>query len=312
MRLKYRDITIIIFLLLLPQLVFGGPSNIKWNAQYQSYINQYKDIAIKEMLKYGIPASITLSQGLLESGAGKSELARKGNNHFGIKCHNWTGRKTYHDDDENNECFRAYNNALESYEDHSKFLVNSKRYQSLFALKTTDYKGWAHGLKKAGYATNPTYAQSLINIIELYRLYEYDKAKGYDKFMAEHSGNNYKYASNSISHTIKICNKNYYVVARTGDSFKSIGKEVGISYRKLAKYNERGKKEPLKQGDIIYLKKKRRKADKAFKNKPHTVKAGESIYSISQKYGIKMKSLCKKNNLNENYSIKVGDKLRVY
>lgn len=292
--------------------MLGATSNIKWNAQYQNYINQFKDIAIKEMLRYGIPASITLSQGLLESGAGRSELARKGNNHFGIKCHDWTGRKTYHDDDERNECFRAYDNAWESYEDHSKFLVNGKRYQSLFSLKHTDYKGWAHGLKKAGYATNPVYAQRLIDIIELYRLYEFDRAKSYDKFMAEHSGNNDKYADNSQSHTIKICNQNYYIIARKGDTFKSIGKETGISYRKLAKYNERDKKYILKEGDIVYLKKKRTKADKAFKKKPHTVKSGESIYSISQKYGIRIKSLCKKNNITDNYRIKVGDKLRVY
>ena len=163
-------------------------------------------------------------------------------------------------------------------------------------------------MKAAGYATNPRYAQSLIDIIETYGLSRFDKAKGYNRFIEKHEAER----TNVISHEIRKCNKNYYVVARTGDSFKSIGKEIGISYRKLAKYNERGKKEPLKQGDIIYLKKKRSKADKAFKNKPHTVKAGESIYSISQKYGIKMKSLCKKNNLNENYSIKVGDKLQVY
>ena len=113
-------------------------AQMKWNSTYQQYIDQYKDVAIEQMKKYHIPASITLAQGLFESGAGRSELARKGNNHFGIKCHGWKGRKVYHDDDASNECFRAYNNAYESYEDHSRFLVSGKRYQSLFSLKNTD------------------------------------------------------------------------------------------------------------------------------------------------------------------------------
>ena len=138
-------------------------AQVKWNAGYQAYIDKYKDIAIREMLSYNIPASITLAQGLLESGAGRSDLTRKGNNHFGIKCHGWTGRTTYHDDDEQGECFRAYDSPLESFEDHSRFLATSKRYQHLFKLSHTDYKGWAHGLKKAGYATNPQYAHKLIN-----------------------------------------------------------------------------------------------------------------------------------------------------
>lgn len=303
----YRYLASILLSVLIPMQTLGGTAGIKWNSQYQGYINRYKDIAIREMLRYGIPASITLAQGLLESGAGRSELARKGNNHFGIKCHGWTGRKTYHDDDENNECFRAYNNVLESYEDHSRFLAGSRRYRSLFTLKNTDYKGWARGLKAAGYATNPTYAQNLIDIIELYRLYEYDRAKSYDRFITEHSGDGRRY-----THTIKICNRNYYIVTRRGDTFKSIGKEMGISYRKLAKYNERNKKSVLNTGDIIYLKKKRKRADKSFKNKPHIVRSGESMYSIAQKYGIRIKSLYKKNNLSPDYNIKAGDKLRVY
>ena len=146
------------------------------NRQYEEYIHKYKDLAVDEMKRYRIPASITLAQGLLESGAGKSTLARKSNNHFGIKCHGWTGRTITADDDEEGECFRAYNNAEESYEDHSKFLVNNKRYSSLFNLSRTDYKGWAAGLKACGYATNPQYSQRIIQIIELYNLNQYDLA----------------------------------------------------------------------------------------------------------------------------------------
>lgn len=285
-------------------------AQLKWNSRYQAYINQYKDLAIAEMLKYNIPASITLAQGLLESGAGMSELARNGNNHFGIKCHDWTGGRTYHNDDADNECFRAYRDVYESYEDHSRFLARQPRYRSLFKLKRTDYKGWARGLKKCGYATSPTYAKQLIGIIELYKLHEYDKAKRYDKFMVQRSS--VKDGGYGINlHPIHIYNKNYYLNARQGDTFKSIAKEVGISYRKLAKYNERDKDDSLVPGEIIYLKKKQKKADKVYKNRPHRVKAGESMYSIAQYYGIRLKNLYKMNNLSPDYSIQVGDLLRV-
>lgn len=286
----------------------------RWNQAYQDYINTYKDIAIEEMLRYNIPASITLAQGLIESGAGKSELARKGNNHFGIKCHDWTGRTIHHDDDALQECFRAYDSALQSYEDHSKFLRNKPRYASLFHLELTDYKGWAHGLKAAGYATNPKYAYSLINIIETYNLSQYDNATSYNRTSAQSSNNSsiQNIVTYAGEHIIRIANKNYYIVARQGDTFRNIGKEVGISYRKLAKYNERDKNMVLEKGDIVYLKKKRTKSDKIFKHVPHVVKAGESMYTIAQRYGIRLKSLYKKNHLDYEHEIRPGDKLKVY
>ena len=290
--------------------VMGVAAQMKWNQSFQNYINQYKDIAIKEMERYHIPASITLAQGIFESAAGQSELCRKGNNHFGIKCHGWTGRTVYHDDDETQECFRAYNNALESYEDHSQFLCSSQRYSRLFQLKTTDYQGWARGLKECGYATNPQYADKLIQLIELYRLYEFDKG-GQASGKGSQSGSGVA-AIGSSDHAIHIYNKNLYLYARRGDTFRSIGRELGMSYRKLAKYNERGKDEQLAEGDIVYLKKKQSRADKAFKNRPHTVKAGESMYGISQQYGIRLKSLYKKNHLAPDYQLRVGDRLRVY
>lgn len=289
-------------------LAVSTSAQMKWNQSYQQYIDQYKDLAIEQMKKYRIPASITLAQGLFESGAGKSELARRGNNHFGIKCHGWTGATTYHDDDERNECFRAYKNVYESYEDHSKFLAGGKRYSNLFRLKTTDYKGWAQGLKSAGYATNPQYANKLIDIIQLYKLYQYDSAKTYDKFFAHHSKDN---PINGILHPIYGFNKNYYLKARQGDTFRSISKEVGISYSALARYNERDRKDILSEGDIIYLKKKRTKAPKDFKGRLHYVRTGESMYSISQLYGIRLKSLYKINNLSPDYQIKTGDSLKL-
>lgn len=281
----------------------------RWNQAYQQYIDQYKDIAIEQMIRWRIPASITLAQGLFESGAGRSELARNGNNHFGIKCNGWTGRKTYHDDDERNECFRAYDSAYESYNDHSYFLVNSKRYRSLFDLDITDYRGWAKGLKAAGYATNPQYAQKLIEIIQLYQLNRYDRAKGYDKFMSERTKDHR--INGAALHIIKIYNKNYYVIARAGDTFQTIAEEIGISSRKIAKYNERDRKDLLGEGEIVWLKKKQKRAPKEYKGRPHIVRAGESMYSIAQEYGIRLKSLYRLNHLEPDYQIKIGKQLRL-
>ena len=289
--------------------LFISQAQIKWNERYQQYIDQYKDIAIEEMHRWKIPASITLAQGLFESGAGQSELARKGNNHFGIKCNGWEGRKVYHDDDARNECFRAYNSAFESYEDHSRFLANGQRYRSLFNLKTTDYKGWARGLKTAGYATNPQYADKLIEIIQLYKLYEFDTLKSADRFMVERAKD---HGVNGVSlHPIKIFNKNYYLVARRGDTFKSIGEEVGISYRKIAKYNERNKGDRLTEGEVVWLKKKQKKAPKDYKGRLHYVRQGESMYSIAQSYGIRLKSLYKMNHMSPDDDLHIGQGLKL-
>lgn len=287
-------------------------AQMRQNQQYQNYIYQYKDLAIEQMLRYHIPASITLAQGLFESRAGLSRLATMGNNHFGIKCHGWTGRTIDEDDDALGECFRAYDDARQSYEDHSRFLSGNQRYASLFRLSQTDYRGWANGLKACGYATNPRYAQNLINIIELYGLNQFDHAHGYDKFMAQRAGTDRPAAGGQQLHPIRIYNKNYYLVAREGDTFKSIGKETNLPWRKLAKYNERDKHDVLHQGDIVYLKKKQKRAIKAYKHQPHVVRSGESMYSIAQLYGIRLKSLYKKNHLAADHQIRVGETLRVY
>ena len=257
------------------------------NKQYEAYIKQYRDLAVEEMKKYHIPASITLAQGLLESGAGQSALARKSNNHFGIKCGgDWNGRTVSHNDDARGECFRAYKHPKQSYEDHSKFLASRSRYASLFKLKITDYKGWARGLKKAGYATNPRYADQLIGIIELYDLHKYD-TKGGLKWMKENPNPHQPYIANGL----------VYIVARTGDTWKSISKEFDISKRKLQKYNDLYKGYELQEGDILYLEKKNRKAPK--NHIVHVLRAGESMYAISQKYGIRLKNLYKLNKMDE-------------
>ena len=270
------------------------------NKQYEDYIKKYRDIAVEEMERFHIPASITLAQGLLESGAGQGTLARKSNNHFGIKCGgDWRGKTVKHDDDARNECFRVYKNAKESYRDHSKFLAGRSRYAALFKLKTTDYKGWAHGLKKAGYATNPRYAYQLIDIIERYDLHKYDK-KGGLKWMKENPNPHEPYLANGL----------VYILGRKGDTWKSLSKEFDISKKKLRKYNDLYKDYEIQDGDILYLEKKNRKASK--EHIVHVLRNGESMYSVSQKYGIRLKRLYKMNKMQpENPAPTIGTILRL-
>ena len=280
------------------------------NAAFNNYIKKYAPLAVEQMKKYKIPASITLAQGLLESGAGKSSLARQSNNHFGIKCHrDWSGRKVYYDDDAPDECFRAYRKVEDSYEDHSKFLAKGARYAFLFKLKQTDYKGWARGLKKAGYATDPSYANRLITIIEDYELYQYD-TKGLSKRAARRWEKLIKKKPWLVNpHQVYIANGLAYVVARNGDNFRLLGGEFDISWKKLVKYNDLHEEYTLSEGDIIYLKKKNKKA-----MKPHTtyvVKDGDSMHSISQVYGIRLKNLYKLNRKDGDYVPEVGDVLRL-
>lgn len=284
---------------------------ISWNKTYQDYFERYKDVAISQMQQYGIPASITLAQGVLESGAGQSELARKSNNHFGIKCNGWTGRKVYHDDDARGECFRAYDDPLDSYVDHSLFLRNSQRYSRLFKLKKKDYKGWAKGLKSCGYATSPTYAHRLIEIIELYGLDRYDKDGGGTGFTLTPVKSSSGVSQRGTLHPINEFNDNNFVIAKQGDTFRSIGADVGVDYRRLAKFNERDKDAVLEEGEYIWLKKKRRRAPKEYKGFVYRVQAGESMYSISQRFGIRLKNLYKMNDLTPDYIIQVGDPLRL-
>jgi LysM repeat protein len=287
------------FLLLLSCVVAMLPAQRR-NQAYEDYIKKYRKIAVEEMERYHIPASITLAQGLLESGAGRSTLARKSNNHFGIKCGGrWEGRTVRHDDDARNECFRAYKHPRDSYEDHSKFLRTGARYAFLFRLKITDYKGWARGLKKAGYATDPRYADRLIDIIELYDLDKYDR-KGGLKWAEEFPDPHQPYLANEL----------LYIVARRGDTFESLSKEMGISKKKIRKYNELPKDYKFQGGEIVYLEKKRSRATKD--HICYTVRPGDSMYSISQKFGVRLSRLYKMNNMKpESPAPKVGEILRL-
>lgn len=280
------------------------------NSAYQAYIKEYADLAVEQMQRHKIPASITLAQGLLESGAGRSSLARKSNNHFGIKCHSdWNGKKTYHDDDAPRECFRVYSSVKDSYDDHSQFLKRGARYAFLFELKITDYKGWARGLKKAGYATDPSYANRLITIIEDYELYKYD-TNGMSKREARKWEKELKkkpWLANP--HQVYIANGLAYVVARDGDTFQLLGGEFGISWKKLPQFNDLHRDYTLEEGDIIYLKKKNKKADKTYKT--YVVRDGDSMHSISQKFGIQLKNLYKMNRKDGEYVPEIGDELRL-
>ena len=267
------------------------------------YLQKYHSVAIEQMKKYGIPASITLAQGLLESGRGTSKLATRGNNHFGIKADSrWQG-DTIHSFDNGRWCtFRRYKDAAKSYEDHSKFLCDNSRYSSLFKLESTDYKGWAKGLKDAYYAEDREYDKKLIGIIERYELHQYDS----------NSKKRTKKETKSTNEKREILKANglLYVIAREGDTFKSLSKELGISKRKIRKYNDLYKEYTFKEGDIVYLEKKRSKATNGYNF--HTTKKGDSLYKISQIYGIKVKSLYKLNPQYESYTtLKVGDVVRL-
>ena len=303
-------LSISIYLTLI-MLTFSLLSNSQsQNQAYLTYIEEYHEIAERQQIEHGIPASIILAQGLLESGAGKSELAKASNNHFGIKCAEWDGQKVYYDDDKNGECFRKYNKVLDSYEDHALFLKNRSRYASLFNLKTTDYEGWAFGLKNAGYATDPSYAFKLISIVENYNLQRFDSGKNYAKKENGNSSstNNYYGSMGSISaiqpHDILKMNGVRFVKSLPGDSYTSIADEFNISEKRIRSYNEISSTETLRPGTKVYISIKKRKAMKGFDN--YIVKAGDSMYSIAQDFGIRTKYLYKLNNMDFAAGAKIG------
>ena len=271
---------------------------------YTAYIHKYKSEAVRQMNKYRIPASITLAQGLLESAAGESRLARLANNHFGIKASSdWTGPYILNNDDRPNEKFRKYGSVEQSYEDHSQFLLKP-RYKELFSLDITDYRGWARGLKKCGYATNPRYADNLVSIIERYDLAQYDTKKSQRHPQASVSTEE----EFLVSRGLDKCNGTYYIVAKEGDDLRKISLSIGKSKRRLRRYNEIPKGCDIDPGQKVYLGSKP-SSNKAMKGAPHVVEAGESMYSIAQRYGVKMSSLYKINNLSSNYQPRVGDRI---
>lgn len=269
------------------------------------YINQYAHYAVKEMLMSGVPASITLAQGILESGDGNSLLARKANNHFGIKCHGmWDGKKYYMDDDAKNECFRVYESVFDSYRDHSEFLSGRSRYAFLFELRRTDYKGWANGLKKAGYATNPKYPALLIKIIEENDLTRFDRMREppraieQQREVAEPQVEVSTEAQTSESANLQrqryLRNEIRYIWVKPGDTYKLLERITLLRERQLQKYNDLPKGAKLKVGERLYLQPKRNKnSEKDY----HVVAKGETLRWISQEYGVKLKKLLQYNEL---------------
>ncbi len=281
----------------------------------QDYINIYAGCAVQEMYRSGVPASITLAQGCLESGNGNSQLSVMSNNHFGIKCHGWSGRGVRYNDDAPNECFRQYDTVEESYADHSNFLMANSRYASLFKLRITDYKGWAHGLKKAGYATDPKYAYKLIGIIEDNQLHRFDNMSpndfenGSSRQSSQAELTIQTITSRKVPKGINYINGSMAVYVQSGDSPKSISKKYDVGLRRLYKVNDFPKDHRISFGDIIYLEKKQTKAHKDYKT--HTVKAGDSMLSISQKYGIRKSKLYELNRMGATDGIKVGQTLNL-
>ena len=266
------------------------------------YVKSYNTYAIQNMKMFKIPASITLAQGILESGSGNSELAKKSNNHFGIKCGSkWSGGKTYHDDDAKGECFRTYESVLESYYDHSKFLTENRRYSDLFLLRINDYKSWARGLSKAGYATNPNYANRLISIIEDLQLYSFDEAFYTSTPVQSH-------LSKKIQQTITL-NGIHITKVNEGDSYYKIAKTYNLTLRQIHKYNDTkyGNHQILEKGDFVYLGPKRFRSKK---KKFIILSENTSPLEVSQKEGVKLKSLMRKNHISSpDEQLRKGEKV---
>jgi len=302
---------------LIVRIIFGGliaglnvlfVSGQHSNSVYENYIRQYSTIAVEEEKVYHLPASITLAQALLESAAGRSFLAKYANNHFGIKCSSdWAGDRINKDADAPNECFRKYNNVIDSYKDHSLFLTTHSRYASLFMHEPSDYRNWAVGLQTCKYATDVGYANKLIKLIETYELYLYhasgEEVDGTETVSAK-TNTNY-----STRREIFKTHGLIYVIARENDSFKQIADDLGFKAKKLIKYNEVPKDFPLQKGDIVYLEKKKKTANEAYTT--HQVKVGESMHSISQRYGMYMKELYKLNKKDKDYVPEEGDILKL-
>lgn len=296
------------------------------------YVAKFKDMAVSEMRRTGIPASITLAQGILESDCGNSDLAVVANNHFGIKCHSdWTGKTMHKDDDRRDECFRSYDSAAESFRDHSDFLTSKPRYASLFELSPTDYEGWAHGLKKCGYATERTYAQRLIRIIEEEGLHQYDTEEGLQTLADAATGDDTATSGTAATgqtrrrprarsgaifeispmppHEVLFNNGVRYVNVGPDDTFAGIAAEFHLMEWELYKYND------LRQGDnignlqFVYL---RPKKNRAHPDCPtHTVREGDTMWGIAHTYGVKLRKLLRRNRMSADDSPAVGSTLRL-
>ncbi len=331
-----RRSNILIFLIIIISGLFSCKAykpvvtSTRTDMSVQEYVNAYKDLAISEMIRTGVPASITLSQGMIESDFGRSRLAVEANNHFGIKCHNdWTGQTIRHHDDKRNECFRKYKKVAESYYDHSDFLKTGSRYTFLFDLDVTDYKGWARGLKKAGYATNPDYANMLIRKIEENSLMDYDRGRSTnnkelaatdkaEKSIAprgtyiekSQTVNNFNNGGGAVVARVpRIMENNriQYIIVKDGETREKIEKDFQLLKWELSKYNELNDDFVPFSGQLLYIQPKREKADpgKEF----YTTAEGDTMYQVAQRFGIKLKSLYGMNRMEDGEEPATGSKL---
>lgn len=315
-------------LLFLQLLLLGSfNSHAQDNSIILDYIDTYKETAIAEMQRTGVPAAIKLAQGIHETMAGTSNLVQRSNNHFGIKCkNNWTGESVSHDDDARGECFRKYPSAMDSYQDHSNFLRNSPRYANLFALDPTDYKSWAHGLKKAGYATNPKYPVILIRLIEEYQLQDYTlialgKKEPGDIMLAKKEANPAPENIEPVTAVVKEeiaateapsypegefrINDTRVVFVRKGTSYLSIAQQYNVSLGRLYEFNELRQSEFASTDQLVFLQRKRKTGNEEF----HTVRPGETLHDIAQQQAIRLESLLEYNGLREDMQPAIGERL---
>jgi LysM repeat protein len=333
--MKIRTFIISIFLCLTASAALHADEQ---KSPQEKYIERFASLAVEEMYRSGVPASITLAQGLLESRYGLSDLAAKGNNHFGIKCHNnWQGGRMYHDDDAKGECFRKYDSPEQSYRDHSDFLRYRDRYKFLFDYDVTDYKAWAHGLKKAGYATDPAYPSKLIRLIEEYELHEYDlkpdkksdrksRKKAKDKAdeqvtdvlpepplqieaprrMAEDQRHVFRF---NVAREVYVRNGVPYVLSVEGDTYEGLAASNNLFLREILKFNDLNGEERLLPGTVVYLQPKKKQGVKGLEK--HVVEEGDSMRDIAQRYGIKLARLYKINGMSPTDVVREGDIIKL-
>lgn len=308
-------------------LIIAGQSFAQSSAVIKDYIQKYKEIAIEEMKRSGVPAAITLAQGIHETSAGQSILVVKSNNHFGIKCKSeWKGESVSHDDDARGECFRKYENPYDSYRDHSDFLATRSHYASLFKLDPTDYEAWAYGLKKAGYATNPKYPQILIKLIRDYNLQDYTlialgekKDASQDEIWAKNNSSKKEEVSAASIVSIETKKADYpanvfrindtkVLFVPKGTAYLSIAYDHNVPLKRLFEFNDMPTQEIATNDQLIYLQRKRKTGASEF----HTVANGESLHQIAQAEGIRLETLLFYNFLKADMQPQAGEKLYLH
>ena len=303
-------------------LLAGVFASASIQSDRKAYIEKWSSVAVSEMNRSGVPASITLAQGILESGSGKSELALKGNNHFVIKCHDWKGETIHFDDDRKNECFRKYPHAEASFRDHSDFLRYRDRYKFLFDLESSDYRGWAFGLKRAGYATDPKYPEKLISLIEEYNLTRFDRVKSVPVTPAEletpvkiRESENPSGSAADETYVFRLSRSRYshnkvpFIYLGERETLADVAKSYDLFVRELLRFNDVDSPDALGPGSVVYLQHKKSRAAKRVDK--YVAEGGETLWEVSQRFGVRLKSLMKRNNLPADYVLKSEETVKL-